>query len=95
MRFLVRNRVIASLTLGTVVVEAAYRSGSLSTASRAGDLHRVVMAVPVGAAEAVDRLAEVADEVVCPLVPANFGAVSRFYRHFGQVSTPEVVALLR
>jgi predicted phosphoribosyltransferase len=55
---------------------------------------RVVMAVPVGAPEAVERLAEVADEVVCPLVPANFGAVSRFYRHFGQVSTPEVVALL-
>jgi putative phosphoribosyl transferase len=55
---------------------------------------RVVLAVPVGAPEAVERLAEVADEVVCPLVPPNFGAVSRFYRHFGQVSTPEVVALL-
>jgi predicted phosphoribosyltransferase len=55
---------------------------------------RVVMAVPVGAPEAVDRLAGVADEVYCPLVPAHFGAVSRFYRHFGQVSTAEVVALL-
>jgi len=55
---------------------------------------RVVMAVPVGAAEAVARLDEVADEVICPLVPPHFGAVSRFYRHFGQVSTSEVVALL-
>ena len=45
-RFLVRNRLIAALTLGTVVVEAALRSGSLSTAGRARDLHRHVMAVP-------------------------------------------------
>jgi len=45
-RFLVRNRVIAALTAGTVVVEAAVRSGSLSTANRAGELMRHVMAVP-------------------------------------------------
>jgi DNA processing protein len=45
-RFLVRNRLIAALTRGTVVVEAAHRSGSLSTAARANDLQRVVMAVP-------------------------------------------------
>jgi len=55
---------------------------------------RVVMAVPVGAPEAVNRLAEVADDVHCPLVPPHFGAVSRFYRHFGQVSTAEVATLL-
>lgn len=45
-RFLVRNRVIAALTAGTVVVEAAIRSGSLSTANRASGLLRHVMAVP-------------------------------------------------
>ena len=45
-RFLVRNRVIAALTTGTVVVEAARRSGALSTANRAADLSRLVMAVP-------------------------------------------------
>ncbi len=45
-RFLVRNRLIAALACGTVVVEAALRSGSLSTAGRALDLLRPVMAVP-------------------------------------------------
>ena len=45
-RFLERNRVIAALTRGTVVVEAAYRSGALNTARLAGDLGRHVMGVP-------------------------------------------------
>jgi DNA processing protein len=45
-RFLVRNRVIAALSLGTVVVEAAFRSGSLATLERARMLDRHVMAVP-------------------------------------------------
>ncbi len=45
-RFLVRNRVIAALTRGTVVVEAAARSGALATAHRARDLNRYLMAVP-------------------------------------------------
>lgn len=45
-RFLVRNRIIAALTLGTVVVEAAARRGSLATAARARELGRHLMAVP-------------------------------------------------
>lgn len=45
-RFLVRNRLIAALTRGTVVVEAALRSGARSTANRARDMVRHVMAVP-------------------------------------------------
>jgi DNA processing protein len=45
-RFVLRNRVIAALTRGTVVVEAQYRSGSLVTARRAGQLGRHVMGVP-------------------------------------------------
>ncbi len=45
-RFLVRNRLIAALGLGTVVVEAAIRSGALSTAGHAERLSRPVMAVP-------------------------------------------------
>jgi len=45
-RFLARNRVIAALTRGTVVVEAAIRSGALNTAHWAQRLNRVVMGVP-------------------------------------------------
>jgi DNA processing protein len=45
-RFLVRNRTIAALTRGTVVVEAAQRSGAVSTARHARDLGRAVMVVP-------------------------------------------------
>lgn len=45
-RFLTRNRIIAALTRGTVVVEAALRSGSLRTAAQAEELMRVVMATP-------------------------------------------------
>ncbi|WUH96897.1 DNA-processing protein DprA [Spirillospora sp. NBC_00431] len=46
LRFLVRNRVIAALSRGTVVVEAEARSGALNTASWAAKLGRMVMAVP-------------------------------------------------
>jgi DNA processing protein len=45
-RFLTRNRVIAALTRGTVVVEAAARSGAATTARWASELNRVLMAVP-------------------------------------------------
>ncbi|WP_329137104.1 DNA-protecting protein DprA [Streptomyces sp. NBC_01476] len=45
-RFVLRNRVIAALTRGTVVVEARYRSGSLITARRAAALGQVTMGVP-------------------------------------------------
>jgi DNA processing protein len=45
-RFLSRNRLIAALSRGTVLVEAAIRSGALNTAHWADLLSRVLMGVP-------------------------------------------------
>ncbi len=45
-RFLTRNRLIAALSRATIVVEAAFRSGSLRTAHDASELMRIVLAVP-------------------------------------------------
>lgn len=55
----------------------------------------VVLAAPVGSPEAVAAVREVADEVVCPLSPAGFGAVSRYYDRFEQVTDDQVMAMLR
>jgi DNA processing protein len=88
-RFLVRNRLIAGLTRGTVVVEAALRSGSLNTARWARDLGRVVMGVPgpvtstasAGVHELLRSesalLVTAADEVVEHLSPIGTGLASR------------------
>lgn len=55
-RFLARNRLIAALSQGTVVVEAALRSGARNTASWAIGCSRVLMAVP-GSVESATSVA--------------------------------------
>ncbi len=56
---------------------------------------RVVVAVPVGPPDAVARLREIADEVVCLETPDDFMAIGQYYRDFDQVPDEEAVALLR
>jgi putative phosphoribosyl transferase len=55
---------------------------------------RVIVAVPVASVEARDRIAELADEVVCLSAPAWFSAVGQWYRDFGQTEDAEVSELL-
>ena len=54
----------------------------------------LILAVPVGPADALERLSHVADEVVCPLVPPYFRSVGAFYEKFDQVSDEEAIAFL-
>jgi len=53
-----------------------------------------VVAAPVGSDQAVAWVEKAADEVICPLVPPDFVAVSAFYDKFPQVSDREVADLL-
>jgi putative phosphoribosyl transferase len=67
-----------------VAVEAARRAGA----------KEVIAAVPVGSPEAVHDLADLADEVVCLVVPTPFRAVGLHYREFSSVDEETVRRLL-
>ena len=51
---------------------------------------RIVVAVPVGARETCERLARIADEVVCVSTPEPFNAVGLWYEDFSQTTDDEV-----
>lgn len=55
---------------------------------------RIVVAVPVGAAQSCAELRQVADEVVCPICPRNFISVGSWYEDFGQTPDVTVTTLL-
>lgn len=55
---------------------------------------RVIVAAPVGPAEVCSELASVADEVICPRQPADFGAVGAFYAGYEQLTDEDVLRLL-
>jgi predicted phosphoribosyltransferase len=81
-----------------IIVDDGLATGATARAAaavaRRMDAARVVVAVPVGATEAVSLLRNEADQVVCLVVPSAFGAVSRYYREFPQTTDDEVVAIL-
>jgi putative phosphoribosyl transferase len=81
-----------------IVVDDGLATGLTELAAiralRAGGAGRIVVAVPVGAGDAVALVAEEADEVVCLDIPHDFLGVGRWYRDFSAVSDDEVAALL-
>lgn len=81
-----------------VLVDDGLATGATARAAvdavRTTSPSRVVVAVPVGAPDAVALLQEVADEVVCLHAPRNFGAVGVYYRDFTQTTDAQVQQLL-
>jgi predicted phosphoribosyltransferase len=55
----------------------------------------LIAAVPVASEEAVIRLAEDVDELLCLRMPPDFMAVGQFYRYFTQVTDEEVLEILK
>lgn len=63
-------------------------------ALRRGHPRRLILAIPVCPADSKQRLADVADEVVCVAEPKTFIAVGAWYTDFHQVGDSEVAELL-
>ena len=82
-----------------VIVDDGVATGATVTVAcrvaRTQQPRRVVVAVPVAAPEALDRIRRDADEVVCPHTPAWLGGVGGAYEDFRQLADIEVAELLR
>jgi len=94
------DRVLMELHGRTVIlVDDGLATGSTMRAAaeavRKLGAARVVLAAPVGSGQACESLEPFADEVVCPLQPEEFAAISEWYEDFPQTSDAEVQRLLR
>lgn len=82
-----------------IVVDDGLATGATAEAAVAVMLARgaaeVVVGVPVGAPDAVARLAAVADRVICVDTPRSLGGVGAWYDDFTPVTEDEVARLLR
>lgn len=59
------------------------------------DVRRLIVAVPVGPPESIERLRRLAHDVVCLEAPRWFSSVGERYRDFGQTTDQEVIVELR
>ena len=82
-----------------IVVDDGVATGSTLIAAlralRQREPKRLIAAVGVAPPEAIRRLTQYADEVVCLDTPQWFGSVGEFYRDFAQVEDAQVLRLLR
>ncbi|MEV0692145.1 phosphoribosyltransferase family protein [Streptomyces sp. NPDC050388] len=81
-----------------IVVDDGLATGSTARAAlrfvRRQAPARVVLAVPVGSPDSVERMRAEADEVVCPHRPAGFMAVGEWYADFDQLTDEDVLTAL-
>lgn len=55
---------------------------------------KIVIAVPVASEEAVEKLSQEVDEMICPLIPDIFIGVGGFYENFQQLTDEEAISYL-
>lgn len=81
-----------------VLIDDGVATGSTVLASlralRKQQPAKLILAIPVGPAETIHRLARECDQLIVLDTPEPFWAVGRFYLQFGQTSDEEVIALL-
>ncbi|MGW2050097.1 phosphoribosyltransferase [Streptomyces sp. NPDC001858] len=81
-----------------IVVDDGLATGVTARAAlrsvRRREARRVLLAVPVGARDTVDRLRAEADDVICLHQPAHFMAVGPWYDDFRQLSDADVLRAL-
>lgn len=81
-----------------ILVDDGLATGSTMRAAalalRTQDPARLIVAVPVAAAETCEEIRAEVDEVVCALTPESFHAVGLWYEHFPQTTDEEVRILL-
>ena len=87
----VRNRTVILIDDGAATgstMEVAIQ------AMREGGAARVIVGLPVAPPSVLHELRSRADQVVCPLAPADFDAVGSFYDEFPQLDDEQVLAAL-
>jgi DNA processing protein len=87
-RFLARNRLIAAMSVGTVVVEAALRSGARNTASWASGCGRVLMAVPGSVESAMSTAPHLMIRNGQAVLVSNAAEVLELVSESGQATLP-------
>lgn len=82
-----------------IIVDDGVATGATMRASiwaaRAEGATEVVVAVPVGAPDAIEMLRDEADQIVCLLIPEYLYAIGQFFLDFRQIDDSEVMDILR
>lgn len=97
-RFKSGKKTIAVKGRIAIVIDDGLATGATMIAAlhaiRAREPAQLICAVPVAPADTLDRVSQIADEVVCLQVPDYFRSVGQFYRAFPQVEEDEVIRVL-
>lgn len=81
-----------------LIVDDGVATGATTTACirqvKNAGADRVILGIPVGPPDSIERLGSEVDEVVCVETPPHFGAVGQFYETFTQVTDEEAIDYL-